>query len=577
MKSESTDRSLKGILRLGLLPALVLITAIQPGGFLASRPPDKASPLRVRIHLAPQAAEGIAALGLEVPVTGRVFFIISTSDRREPREEIDATGVPFWGKDVSGFAAGDWVSLDDRDEQVLGYPLPQFSDLPAGTYYVQAFLNVYTRFDRADGHTVYMHQDAGDGQWFWDSPGNAHSIVQAMDIDPSRGGKIDLELTEVIPPIDPLEPGDVLQQGNPTDTEWVKYVKIQSAAVSEFWGQPMYIGANILLPAGYDDNPDTYYPVIYLQGHFPGSSAPFGFRTNSSFGRFWMGDDAPRFIAVVFRDATPYYDTSYSIDSANVGPYGTAIVEELIPYIEEHFRIIHEPWARLLAGGSTGGWEAMAMKVWYPDDFSGTWAWCPDSLDFHYFQIVDVYDEDNAYFLSDEWTQAERPSARQSDGNIQYTIKQENEWEQAMGLHDRSGGQWDIWEAVYSPVGDDGYPVPIWDPVTGAIDHTVAEYWRANYDVDYKMEQEWLTLGPKLVDQLHITVGTMDTYYLNEAVYLVKDFLDSTTDPYAGATFDFGFRKPHCWRGESPNNPGQQMSYQEFIQIAWDWYEAHHP
>lgn len=528
--------------------------------------------LKFAITLTQDAANQIARLGLQLPVTGRAFVIITKDGASEPREQVDVTGVPFWGKDVWDLAPGQSITIADGDQTVKGYPLTSLAEIPAGEYYVQAFLNVYTVFHRADGHVVVMHQDAGEGQQLWESPGNAYSQVQHVYIDPTKPSTIPLAITEVIPPIEPLQEGEVLQQGNPRDTTWVKYTKIKSELISEFWGQSMYLSANILLPKGYDEHPDVYYPVIYLQGHFPGGQAPFGFvEGRGAFYNFWTSDEAPRMIVVTFRDANPYYDTSYSVNSANIGPYGDAIIQELIPYIEEHFRIIREPWARILAGGSTGGWEALALQVWYPDFFGGTWSWCPDPVDFHYYQLVNIYDDDNAYYTEYDWVKVERPSARKPDGNLLFTIKQENYWEQAMGPNDRSGGQWAVWEAVFSPIGADGYPQQIWDPVTGKIDHNVAEYWKENYDITYKLQQDWLTLGPKLVGKLHIAVGDMDTYYLNEAVYLLRDFLESTTDPYAAACFDFGPRKPHCWRGVSPSRPGEQMSYSEFVTIVADY------
>ena len=562
--------------RVALVLVMILGLFTMAAGSVAS-PGWPARPMRFRVRLTAQAALGIAELGLDVPVTGRVFVIITQDDGSEPREQIDVTGVPFWGKDVHNLWPGRSVLLRDKDGSVIGYPLEHLADIPPGMYYVQAFLNVYTTFHRSDGHVVEMHLNSGAGQWLWEAPGNAYSEVQHVYLDPAKGGVVSLPLTQVIQPDKPLEPGEVLQQGNYEDTDWVKYVKIQSAHVSEFWGRPMYIGANILLPKGYDENPDLEYPVIYLQGHFPGGRAPFRFREGTEFYDFWTSDEAPRLIVVTFRDANPFYDTSYSVNSANVGPYGDAIMTELIPYIEENYRIVREPWARLLAGGSTGGWEALAMKIWSPDFFSGTWGWCPDSVDFHYHQLVDIYEGENAYFTEYDWVMVERPSARATDGNLYFTIKQENDWERAMGPDDRSGGQWDIWEAVYSPVGDDGYPQPVWDPVTGVINHQVAEYWRDNYDINYKLQQEWPEIGPKLVGQLTVTNGDMDTYYLNESSYLLRDFLESTTDPYADATFDFGYKQPHCWIGESPNNPGQEMTYVEFVQIAGEYLAAHAP
>ena len=558
-------------LRLALIPPLLLLASNQ-----SIVKPISSNSAEFRVRLSQEAADEIANLGLKVPVDGRLFVIVSTSADSEPREEIDVTGVPFWGRDVFDFSPGKrWMAISDGEQDVIGYPLEKIADLPEGDYYVQAFLTVYTTFNRADGSVVLMHQDAGEGQWQFDSPGNAYSVPQLMHLGGPKMGRIYLDLTEVIPPVQELLPGEVLQQGNPRDTEWVKYVKIKSEPVSAFWGQDMYVGANILLPKGYNDNPDTYYPVIYNQGHFPGSSAPFGFRVGNSFYNYWTADDTPRFIAVTFRDATPFYDTSYGVDSANVGPYGQAIINELIPYVEANFRIIPEPWARVVAGGSTGGWEALAMKVFWPDLFGGTWAWCPDGIDFHYHQLVNVYEDDNAYFTFYDWNKVERPSARRPDGNLLFTINQENHWERAMGTNDRSGGQWDVWEAVYSPIGADGYPMPVWDPVSGVLDHTVAESWK-NYDLDYIVQQNWAVLGPKLDGALTVTNGMMDTYYLNEATYLFDEFV-KTADPPADIKFDYGFREPHCWIGESPNNPGKEMTNPEFIQVAWDWVQAHSP
>ena len=256
------------------------------------------------------------------------------------------------------------------------------------------------------------------------------------------------------------------------------------------------------------------------------------------------------------------------VNSANVGPYGDALTEELIPYLEEHFRMIRAPWARLLAGGSTGGWEALAMQVFYPETFGGTWGWCPDPVDFNYYQIVNVYEDDNAYYTDNEWHRLERPNARRPDGNLTSTVRQENHMELATGPNSRSGGQWAIWEAVFGPVGADGYPRPIWDPVTGAIDHETAAYWRANYDLHQHLRTNWETVGPKLAGKLHVAVGDMDTYYLDNAVYLLQDFLDSVDNPRADASFEYGRRKTHCWIGASPTNPDEAITYVEFVRVV---------
>jgi len=359
---------------------LSALATIAWGAVFAAAPAPTDS-LTMRVTLAADAAAGIADLGLGVPVNGRVFVILSRqSTDGEPREQIGVNGVPLWGMDVFDMDAGDSVVLDAsgggaRGEEsaggVIGYPLADFGALPAGDYWIQAFLNVYTSFERADGHNVQLHLNSGAGQSAFRAPGNAYGEPVRMHIDPAAGGEIALVIDRVIQPIEPLQDGEVLQQGNPRDRGPARYVKIRSDLLSEFWGRDMYIGANVLLPAGYDDSTQRY-PTLYLQGHFPGRRAPLGYdgenpRPRSELlTRFWDSDAAPRMIAVTFRDANPYYDTSYSVDSANVGPYGKAITEELIPYLEREFRMIAQPWARVTAGGSTGGWEALSTRTTTP-------------------------------------------------------------------------------------------------------------------------------------------------------------------------------------------------------------------
>jgi len=550
--------------------------------------------VRFEVSLSQSAAEQIADLGLEVPIVGRAFAIVSRDHEREPRLSTGVTGVPLWGVDVRDFQAGSSVLIADGGESVRGYPLSTTSALPPGEYSVQAFLNVYTTFNRPDGHTIEAHLNSGAHQSPFRSPGNAYSAVVRVEIDRNRETTIELVLDSVIQPTRPLREGETLQQGNYEDTEWVKYVKIRSDQVSEFWGRDMYIGANVLLPDGYDENPNVRYPVLYLQGHssgltpVPWSPARWFYEGHTvtnpgvanqldGFYEAWTTGTLPKFIIVTFRDANPYYDTSYSINSANIGPYGDAIIEELIPYLEQHFRIISEPWARVLAGRSTGGWEAAALMISYPDFFAGSWPWAPDPIDFRKNMQINIYEDENAYFNQLEWIQTGRPAQREIDGLVNYMVQDEYRYEHTVADKDRSGGQWAVWQAVYSSVGPDGYPTPLWDPETGIIDKEVADYWRENYDLSHILQRDWATLGPKLRGKLHFAVGTMDNYYLNEAVYLVQSFLDSVTNPTSGATFQYGFRGRHSWIGHSPVDPDRQMTYAEFITVISEYITRHAP
>jgi hypothetical protein len=273
-------------------------------------------------------------------------------------------------------------------------------------------------------------------------------------------------------------------------------------------------------------------------------------------------------LIVEIQHANPYYDDSYAVNSANIGPYGDAITYELIPYLEKKYRAIGAGWARFLYGGSTGGWEALAAQMFYPDEYNGCFAACPDPIDFRAYTIVDIYKDANAYFFEGPWKKVPRPGHRNYLGQLQSTLEQMNRLELVLGTHGRSGGQWDIWEAVYSPVGPGGYPARIWDRRTGVIDKKVAEYWKNNYDLGHILARDWEKgLGKKLEGKLNIYVGDMDNYYLNNAVYLAEEFLQTTKDPYFDGEVQYGDRAEHCWNGDHtrPNALSRLRYHQMFI------------
>jgi hypothetical protein len=495
------------------------------------------------------------------PITGRVFVMISKNNRVEPRLQAGSynASIPFYGLDVNGLKPGDNAVVDTS---VLGYPVENLNQLPAGEYYVQALLNVYTQVHRKDGHTIWVHMDQWEGQQWNRSPGNLVSEVQRVRLDPATGFNIKLSLTKKLPPVE-----------IPPDTQWVKRVKIQSKMLSEFWGHPIYIGATLLLPKGYDQNATQKYPAIYCQGHF-GLGAPFGFTTQApatpesaeqrkarlnrgaretgyEFAQAWMSDNFPRMIAITFQHPTPYYDDSYAVNSVNNGPYGDALTKELIPYLEGKFKIIAEPQARVLTGGSTGGWEALALQVFHPKFFNGTWALYPDPVDFRRYQMSNVYEDDNAFEVpSGDWGKLIRPLSRNADGQVTLTMREMSRLEAVLGSNVRSGQQIAAWDAAYGPIGKDGYPRPIWDRLTGKIDKEVAFYMRDNgYDLRYNLEKNWSKIGNDLVGKIHVYCGDMDNYYLNLAVYQLEDFLKATDNPKSEAVFEYGRpMKPHGWQ-----------------------------
>jgi hypothetical protein len=234
----------------------------------------------------------------------------------------------------------------------------------------------------------------------------------------------------------------------------------------------------------------------------------------------------------------------------NNGPYGDAITQEVIPYLEAHFRMIPKPYARIVEGASTGGWQTLGLQLHYPDFFGGAWDLQPDPIDFRHYQLVNIYKDDNAFSVpTGDFTSTERPFQRTVEGQVNYTTRALSLFEAVLGSRGRSSFQLEAWEAVYGPMDADGYPRPVWDKLTGKIDHSVADYMRDHgFDLRAYAEQNWATLGPKVVGKLHFFAGDMDNFYLNLAVYDFQDFLKHTTNPHYEAEFTFGRpEKGHGW------------------------------
>ncbi len=499
---------------------------------------------------------------------GRLLLMLANNDKSEPRKQINdgLTTQLVFGIDVDDMQPGQAITID---ENAFGFPIRSISNIPKGDYYVQALINRYETFKLKTGQTVKLPPDQGEGQHWNTKPGNFYSKPQKISIDPSGNKTFKVVMDQKIEPIK-----------EPSDTKYVKHIKIQSRKLTEFYGKPTFLGAHVLLPEGFDEHPNAHYPIMIYHGHFPedfggfSTEAPdpkmdtsdysdrFGiygynkFQKQEAFNFYkqWISKNFPRFLVIEIQHANPYYDDSYAVNSSNLGPYGDAIMYELLPEIEKKFRGIDQGWARFTYGGSTGGWEALAVQMFYADEFNGCFAACPDPVDFRSYCLVDIYKDKNAFWYESDFKKLARPAHRNYLGQIQNTMEETNHYELAIGTHSRSGQQWDIWEAVYSPQGEDGYPKRIFNKETGEIDHEVANYWKEHYDLRYILERDWKTLGPKLEGKIHIYCGDMDNYYLNNAVYLMENFLKKTNSPFYKGEVDYGDRAEHCWNGDH-NNP----------------------
>ena len=517
------------------------------------------------------------------PLDGRLLLLLSTSTSGEPRFQIsdDEGTQQVFGVDVDQWQPGSKKVIDAK---AFGYPVETLKKIEKGNYRVQVVLHIYETFKRKDGHVVKLPMDRGEGQHWNIAPGNLYSAVKSISYSSNAGFTSTLTLDQRIPPIK-----------EPEDTKYVKHIKIQSKLLTEFWGRPMYLGAHILLPEGWDSHPNVKYPLAIFHGHFPEDFG--GWRTTPpdqnlvpdtvkrfnligynkivqqeayDFYKMWTGPDFPRVIAIEIQHANPFYDDSYAVNSANIGPYGDAITYELIPEIERRFRGIGEGWARFMYGGSTGGWEALAAQVFYPDQYNGSYAACPDPIDFHHYMTVDLYNHKNAYYAEGPFRNTLRPGHRDYLGHVNAMVRDMNYRELALGTKSRSGDQWDIWEAVYSPIGKDGYPTPVFDKKTGVINKSVVAHWKENFDLTHIIQRDWPKIGDKLKGKIHLYVGDMDNFYLNNAVYSAEDMLKKLSNPSCNCEVDYGDRAEHCWNGDHKNpNYISRLRYHRMFIPKW--------
>jgi putative esterase len=412
------------------------------------------------------------------PFTGRVYVMLS---RRDPGSNLLGTPSwfrpdPFFAQDVRNWLPGSPLIFGAG---AIGYPVP-LTKVPKDTYYVQAVM------------------DFGRGINFSDSSGNIWCQAVRSTLDPAVGGTVKLHLNKVF------------QDYKFTETDRVKLVDIESKLLTSFHGWPVHLRAGVVLPASWGADKGRKYPVVYEIPGFSGTHFAARFRQNFT-------DVAGVEMLWVMLDPSCPLGHHVFADSANNGPCGRALVEELIPEIEKRFRGLGTPPGRFLTGHSSGGWSSLWLQVTYPDYFGGVWSTAPDPVDFRDFQRLDLTRR-GANLFTDEAGKP-RPLARNNNGPSLF-FKQLSEMEDVMG----HGGQLGSFEAVFGPRGAGGRPARLWDRRTGAVDPTVAKAWEA-YDIRLKLERNWKILGPKLGRKLHVYMGEADTFYLEGATRLLGESL----------------------------------------------------
>jgi len=467
---------------------------------------DKYHPLSINLSI----DEGIKT---SIKPDGRLILFISENSRREPRTQTwPAAGNYIFAKNINELDVDEEFSIS-ASSNLLSTASWTLDAVPEGTYYLQ----------------VVWDHDKEESRI--DAPGIIYSKVEKVDVNSSK--EIEINLSEII------------AVRTIVDHKHVKEVSIKSELLSKFWDKEMTLKASVLLPSSYFDNPTKKFPVRYNIAGYGGRYTRVNrMINNQSFSDWWFSGDAPQIINVFLDGEGPFGD-SYQMDSENSGPYGEALIKELIPHIESKYRGTGEAKYRFVDGCSTGGWVSLALQLYYPDDFNGVWSYSPDAVEFKNYQLINIYKDENAYINE---SGIDRPVMRNTSGEPLMLLRDFIQYENVLGWSDSfvtSGGQFSAHNALYSPKGEDGLPKPIIDPLTGAIDHSVAEEWK-KYDMLLYAKENWAELGPKIQGKVYIWMGDMDHFYLNPATRAFDDFILQTENPTSDAQIVFTPMAGHC-------------------------------
>jgi S-formylglutathione hydrolase FrmB len=468
---------------------------------------------------------------------GRLFLFMGTKPNSEPRKDIHGMQKScIFGKNYIDWNADDVLSIDNSegwdiyqpknfllaDDPYLGWVVREkwgFNNVPEGIYYLQ-FL-----------------WDQNEDESNINATGNLFS--EPFKIEANKSQEIEIVLSEIIPHLQVFK------------HELVKEVQFQSDTLSKWWGKPVILKAAVLLPSEYYNNPVKEYPIRYdLPGYGLRYTKVNWYMEDSDFRDWWLSGEAPQLITVFLDGEGPYGD-SFQIDS-EAGPYGYALIHELIPYIEEKYRNTQSYKTRFVSGCSAGGWGSLALQLFYPETFNGVFSYAPAPVDFHNFFLIDIYNDKNLYI--NEFGHP-RPMYRSIYGEIEISMEDGIQWERVLSPYSSyMGSRWMLsdYMELFSPKGVNGKPLSLFDEKTGKINNKVADYWK-KYDLLIFTKENWEELGPKIQGKIYILVGDMDGSYLNVSVRSFDDFLKSTKNPKSDAVIEFIPMYGHCWGASQYN------------------------
>ena len=444
---------------------------------------------------------------------GRLFVFFTQNTRLEPREQVwpnPYRKTHIFARNVSSFKPEEALKISG-DQKWTSTDEWTLDKIPEGKYYVQILWDQDTKESRIN------------------VAGNLYGEKIEVTLDGSKS--VDFKLDQEI--------GPTLLKKHPMS----KLVNVRSDTLSNWWNKPVYLKASILLPHQYTQNKS--YPIRYNVAGYGGRYDRINRLVNDDdFMQWWDSDQSPQIITVFLDGEGPFGD-SYQMDSENSGPYGYSLINELIPQIESMYRGTDDPSTRFVDGCSTGGWVSLGLQLYYPDVFNGVFSYSPDAIDFENYQLINIYEDKKAFVNEYGYP---RPIMRDLNGEPLLSMKEFIAYENVLGSSNtyvNSGGQFSAHTALYSPKGSNGLPKPMFDPLTGVIDSTVARHWE-KYDFKKYVQKHWEELGPKLQGKIYIWMGDMDHFYLNTGTRGFDDFLKTTKNPKSDAIIEFSPMEGHC-------------------------------
>lgn len=418
--------------------------------------------------------------------SGNVFLYLSKENHEPKSGYVGLTSFPVYRIQVKNIKPGEAVIFNDA---AVSYPV-KLSDLERGEYYVQAV---------------------------WDKNTGEHSIAETVGNMYSKPAKF--SFTKKTDAAFSLSCTETVKEKTFVETDYSKELKVSSKLLSGFYKRPVTINVAVALPAAYLKEPDRKFPVLYYVTGFGGDYRRMsGYKNPENF------MDTVPFIRVVLDGNCPTGHSVYA-NSENNGPWGDAMVKELIPAVEEKFRC---DGGRVLMGHSSGGWTVLWLQTQYPTVFAGTWASAPDPVDFRNFSGVDIYTEKNLYYGKDS---SLRWIATVAGRFPWISMKQMTQMEHVINR----GEQMQSFDAVFSQRKADGSPRNLVNAVTGEIDPETVSHWK-QYDICQFLKNNWSSVQANLQGKVRISTGEQDNFFLNQAVHLLEK---ETKDLNTG--FEYGY------------------------------------